>query len=152
EMTVEEVEDQIKIKLDKIYIITPNKDMTLIDGVLQLSSRPSKPYAHMPINHFFTSLAEKHKEASIGIVLSGSATDGTLGLKAIKLAGGLTFAQDETAKFQSMPKSAIAEGVVDLVLSPEEIAKELANLSSQKDIYLSAIRDLNEEAIQNAEE
>ncbi len=83
----------------------------------------------MPIDKFFISLAEVKGSEAIGIVLSGAATDGTLGLKAIREAGGLTIAQDDTARFQSMPKSAIAEGVVDLVLCPGDIAKELIKIS-----------------------
>ncbi len=70
----------------------------------------------MPIDTFFSSLAEHQREGSIGVLLSGTAHDGTAGLKAIKTAGGLTFAQDDSALFKSMPKSAIAEGLVDKVL------------------------------------
>ena len=79
----------------------------------------------MPINYFFNSLAENYKEYAVGVLLSGGDSDGGQGIKAIKMGGGLTFAQNETAKFQSMPKNAIFEGAVDLVLSPKEIAEEL---------------------------
>ena len=81
---------------------------------------------HMPIDHFFQSLAEKEGSRSIGVILSGVATDGTLGLAAIKAAGGITFAQDvESAKYDGMPHSAIAAGCVDFVFPPEGIAREL---------------------------
>ncbi|HWA35143.1 MAG TPA: CheR family methyltransferase [Cyclobacteriaceae bacterium] len=132
-MTVIEAKNLMPIKKDNLFIIPPNKDMAIIDGVLTLNPRAAKPSIHLPIDKFFLSLAEKQKDGAIGIVLSGNANDGTLGLKAIKAAGGFTFAQDESAKFQSMPKSAIAEGVVDMVLPPDKIAKELARISNNKD-------------------
>lgn len=119
--------------------------MTIIDGVVTLNPRPAKPAIHMPIDKLFASLADKHREGAIGIILSGSASDGTFGLKAIKTAGGLTFTQDHTAKFQSMPRSAIAEGVVDMVLSPQEIAEELARISSKADIFQAAMLESEEE-------
>src|SRR6266700_441469 len=99
----------------------------------------------MPVDRFFISLAEKQREGTIGIVLSGNANDGTLGLRSIKRAGGLTFAQDETAKFQSMPRSAIAEGVVDMVLSPAEIARELERLSKRKEVFKQIIAEEEED-------
>jgi two-component system CheB/CheR fusion protein len=139
QMPVVEATDNIKIEPDHVYVIAPNKEMALIDGVIAVSERPSKPYSNMPINRFFISLAERYKEYAIGIVLSGTATDGTLGLKAIKMEGGVTIAQDGSAKFQSMPKSAASEGGVDLVLSPKEIAEELIKLADHKDYYYSII-------------
>lgn len=151
-MPVIEAVDQVKIEPDHIYVIPPNREMSLVDGIIQVSPRPAKPYNHMPINHFFVSVAERYKEMGIGIILSGTATDGTAGMKAIKLAGGLTFAQDESAKFQSMPKSAISEGAADLVLSPKAMAEELSKISKQKDAYYTAIQELNEEAISNKDE
>ncbi|HEU4633622.1 MAG TPA: chemotaxis protein CheB [Flavisolibacter sp.] len=152
EMPVIEAVDQVTIEPNHIYVIPPNRELSLVDGVIQVSARPAKPYNHMPINHFFTSVAERYKEMGIGIILSGTATDGTAGMKAIKLAGGLTFAQDDSAKFQSMPKSAVAEGAADLVLSPKAMAEELNKISQQKDVYYTAIQELNEEAIGNKDE
>jgi two-component system CheB/CheR fusion protein len=128
-MKVFEAENLLRIQPNQLYIIPPNKDMAIVEGILMLNERLPKPSIHLPIDKFFSSLAEKQKEAAIGIVLSGNANDGTYGLKVIKQAGGLTFAQDDSAKFPSMPHSAIAEGVVDLVLSPKEIAKELERIS-----------------------
>lgn len=132
-MKVLEAKNRLPIKVDHLYIIPPNKSMALIDGVIALKAREAKPSPHMPIDKFFRSLAEKHQYAPIGVVLSGNASDGTLGLKSIKMVGGITMVQDQTAKFQSMPKSAIAEGVVDLVLPPDKIAHELSRISSNKD-------------------
>jgi two-component system CheB/CheR fusion protein len=132
-MTVVEAEEKMRIEQDTVYVIPPNKEMQIVDGVLTLDPRPITPSIHMSINRFFSSLAEKQKDGAVGIVLSGNATDGTLGLKAIKAAGGITMAQDASAKFQGMPRSAVSEGAADLVLSPEEIAAELVRISRMKD-------------------
>lgn len=128
-MKVIEAEHLMHLEPNQVFVIPPNKDMAVIDGVVTLNPREARPSIHMPVDKFFASLAEKHKEGAIGVVLSGNANDGTFGLKSIKLAGGLTFAQDDSARFGSMPKSAIAEGVVDMVLSPKEIARELERIS-----------------------
>ena len=99
-------------------------------GGCSSSSRARGPRApHRPIDTFFESLAQDQGERAIGVVLSGTASDGTLGLEAIKAEGGITFAQDDSAKYDSMPRSAIAAGVVDLVLSPADIADELARIA-----------------------
>ena len=145
-MKVTEAENMSKIEPDHLYIIPPNQDMAIEDGMLTLSTRTQRPIVHMPIDKFFTSLAEQQKELAIGIILSGNASDGTLGLKAIKTAGGLTFAQDDSAKFKSMPTSATTEGVVDMVLSPAEMAKELERISKQANIIRKiTIKDADEE-------
>src|SRR5581483_4564364 len=83
----------------------------------------------MPIDTFFYSLAADLKQNAIGVILSGTASDGTLGLRAIKAEGGITFAQDQSAKFDSMPRNAVTAGVVDFVLSPSQIARELSALA-----------------------
>lgn len=137
-MKVQEVTDKILMKPDNFYIIPADKEMTLLEDHIQLTDRTKERVIHLPIDTFFTSLAETYKENAIGVVLSGSANDGTRGLLAVKAAGGLTFAQDDSAKFKSMPQSAITAGAVDFVLSPKEIAKELIRISkydyAQKDI------------------
>src|SRR5262249_54586601 len=107
----------------------PNKNMVISRGVLQLSPRRAMRGQHRPVDHFFRSLAEDQGHKAIGVILSGTATDGTLGLEEIKAEGGITFAQDQTAKHDSMPRSAIAAGCVDFVLPPPEIAKEIARIS-----------------------
>ncbi|MCX6215328.1 CheR family methyltransferase [Spirosoma sp.] len=145
EMIVKEAEHLVKIEANTVYIIPPDKNMEIVDGVLTLMPRWKKVVngesteavqpPHMPVDQFFTSLAERQKEGAIGIILSGMAHDGTLGLKAIKVAGGITIVQDSSAKFQVMPQSAIAEGVVDMILSPAEIAHELEHLSKQAAIF-----------------
>src|SRR5258705_4045717 len=85
--------------------------------------------AHRSIDFFLESLAQDQRERAIGVILAGTASDGTLGLEAIKAEGGITFAQDASAKYDSMPRSAIAAGCVDLVLSPEMMAQELARIA-----------------------
>ena len=129
EMKVTDVEDMEKMEPDNLYIIPYDKEIEVTDGHIKLTPRPKNKHTNLSIDVLFTSLASTHNENTIGIVLSGNGNDGTRGLKEIKLAGGITFAQDESAKFGSMPHSAIAEGVVDFILSPKEIAEELANLS-----------------------
>src|SRR6185312_10465553 len=91
---IEEITDHVLVKPDHIYIIPANKILIAVDGHLQLSPRPPKNERNMPIDVFFTSLAAVHQSRAIGVVLSGTATDGTLGLTAIREQGGFTFAQE----------------------------------------------------------
>ncbi|MEO6252314.1 MAG: chemotaxis protein CheB, partial [Ferruginibacter sp.] len=126
-----EITDDIKVHPDHIYVIPSNKMMVATDGVLLLKPRPEKSMTgrNLPIDLFFTSLAEVHQEHAIGVVLSGTASDGTQGLKAIKDHGGITFAQDEaSAEYDSMPHSAAQAGVVDFILPPQEIPKKLLEI------------------------
>ncbi|HEV3327219.1 MAG TPA: chemotaxis protein CheB, partial [Puia sp.] len=128
---VREITNNIHVEPNQIYIIPSNKMLTASDGRLELSPRPPKNERNMPIDVFFTSLAEVHQSHAIGVVLSGTATDGTLGLKAIKDHGGITFAQEQaSAAFDGMPQSAIDADVVDFILAPEEIPLQLAKLTS----------------------
>ena len=129
QIPVHEVKDGMAVAPDHIYVIPPNTNMIIADGTLHLMPRKETELQHMPIDCFFTSLAEDRKGKAIGVILSGTASDGTLGLKAIKAEGGITFAQDEkTAKYDSMPRNAIASGCVDFILPPEGISKELARI------------------------
>src|SRR5687767_7583720 len=128
-----EITDDIKVQPDHIYIIPSNKMLLANDGILQLSPRPEKDKNQriLPIDLVFNSLAEVHQSYAIGVVLSGTATDGTLGLKAIKEQGGLTFAQDEaSAAYYGMPHSAVMAGVVDFILPPEKIPGKLVELTN----------------------
>ena len=134
-MPVMEATHELPIEANHVYIIPPDRDIESVNGVLMLVPRQAKPNRHMPIDQFFNSLAERQRDGAIGIVLSGTGSDGTLGLKAIKVAGGITFVQDESAKHQSMPQSAVEEGVVDMVLPPAGIAKEIERLSQKTDIF-----------------
>jgi two-component system, chemotaxis family, CheB/CheR fusion protein len=126
-MKVQEIDEMDKIKPNNIFVIPYNKGIEVTDGHIKLIPRSDSTSA-ISIDVLFSSLAQSQKERVIGIVLSGSASDGTIGMREIKQHGGLTFAQDDTAKFTSMPHSAIAAGVVDFILSPKEIALELARL------------------------
>jgi two-component system CheB/CheR fusion protein len=130
-MAVSEVQDRMTLAPNHIFVIPRNRDMTIRGGVLRLTPRASSRSPHHSIDAFFRSLAEDQKNRAIGVILSGTASDGTLGLEAIKAEGGITFAQDtESAKYDGMPRSAIASGCVDFVLPPAGIAKELARISS----------------------
>ncbi|BBD62782.1 signal transduction histidine hinase (plasmid) [Nostoc sp. HK-01] len=130
QMPVIEVQDGMTVEPNCVYIIPPNTKMMLSAGVLQLAPREKVQGKYMPGDAFFTSLAADRGHKAIAVVLSGADGDGSLGLKAIKAAGGVTFAQcEDTAKFDSMPNTAVATGNVDFVLPPQKIAEELVNLS-----------------------
>ncbi len=133
EMKVQDIDDMEKIVPNNVYVIPYNKEIEVLDGHIQLIPRPQNKSSNLSIDVLFSSLAETHKENVIGIILSGSASDGTRGLSEIKEAGGITFAQDDSAKFTSMPHSAIAGGLVDFVLSPKEIAEKI-NWMSKYDL------------------
>jgi len=150
-MKVQDIDDMEKILPDNVYVIPYNKEIEVIDGHIQLLPRLKNRKSNLSIDVLFSSLAETHKENVIGIVLSGSAYDGTRGLKEIKLAGGITFAQDDSAKFSSMPNSAIAEGVVDFVLSPKEIGEELSWMSKHPLVRHHAIKLTPEDEIENTD-
>lgn len=130
-MQVEEAVDGTVVKTDCVYIIPPDRHLAIVNGALQLKAYARSEGANMAIDFFFRSLAQDQGRGAIGIVLSGAGTDGTLGLKAIKEAGGITFVQDEaSAKFPSMPHQAILAGCADLVLPPTEIARELVRIAA----------------------
>ena len=148
-MEVMEVEDGVKVLPDHVYIIPPNKDMSLLNGKLQLMD-PIHPHGlRMPINYFFTSLAQDQKEKSIGIILSGYGTDGSIGLKTIKANGGIIIAQDpSTAGSEGMPTSAINTGMVDIVLKPEEMPEKLISYTKSSSKILKKILSPEDETIQ----
>lgn len=129
EMSVCQAEDGIGVEADTVYLIPPKKYMTLEGDRLMLSDAVGT--LNHPIDAFFVSLAEERKERSIAVVLSGTGSDGTNGVKSVKEHGGLVIAQDpESAKFDGMPRSVINTGLADFVLSPEEIAEEILNFST----------------------
>jgi len=128
-MPVEEVRHGTKVMPGHIYVISPNANLAISGGKLRLLPRTDEQGRQMLIDIFMRSLAEEQKSRAIGVVLSGSGSDGTLGLEAIKAEGGLTFAQDEkSAQYSSMPRSATASGAADIVLPPVEIARELGRI------------------------
>ena len=128
-MPVQKVEFGMEVFKDHVYVIPPNAMMSIIDGRLTLGPRIKVDGLVHAIDYFFMALASTYQHKAIGIVLSGSGNDGTSGIIAIKAEGGITFVQDESASFHSMPKSAIESGYVDFVLPPEGIARELVSIA-----------------------
>ena len=128
-MPVSEAADRMPVEANHVYVIPANGDLTIAKGALRLAPRQQGPGAHMPIDRFLRSLADECGSRAIGVILSGAGTDGSAGIQAIKAAGGVTFAQDQsTAKFASMPQAAVATSCVDFVLPPERIAAELVRI------------------------
>src|SRR5215467_1666881 len=127
-MRVREVSDGMPLQQNHVYVIPPNANMSVSKRMLQLAPREETRGLHMSIDHFMRSLATEEGNRAIGVILSGS--DGTLGMAEIQAQGGVTFAQDTaSAKYDSMPRSAIASGCVDYVLPPKAIARELARIA-----------------------
>ncbi|MDB6068579.1 MAG: luxQ [Pedosphaera sp.] len=124
-----EARNGMAVQPNQIYVIPANVNMSIAGGQLRLLPRKASVH-HMPVDYFLRSLAQDQQNRAIGIVLSGTGTDGTLGLQAVKGEGGITFAQDEkSAKYFGMPGSAISAGVVDLTLPPDAIARELSRIA-----------------------
>jgi chemotaxis methyl-accepting protein methylase len=119
-MKVVQIKDRTVVHPNCVYVIPPNKEMSILHGVLHLLDRVAPHGLHLPIDFFFRSLAEDEKERSVGVILSGMGSDGTFGLRAIKEKGGATFVQDPaSSKFDGMPKSAMAAGTADIVAPVE---------------------------------
>jgi two-component system, chemotaxis family, CheB/CheR fusion protein len=138
-LPVHQATDGTHVECNTVYVMPPNSDMTISEGVLHLIKREAGRGQHMPIDTFFRSLAEDQTTNSVGVILSGTANDGTLGMLAIKNNGGITLAQDrESAKYDGMPHSASSAGVVDFVLPPERIAQELTRIQRQPNIQNAA--------------
>jgi len=130
EMPVAEITDAERLQSNHVYIIPPNKDLAVLHGVLHLLSRVEPTTRSMPIDGFLRSLAEDQDGRAIGIVLSGTGSDGALGLRAIKAANGIAFVQaPASAKYSGMPLAALEAGHVDFTLPPAGIAKELARIA-----------------------
>ena len=127
-MPVVEAKDGTRLEPNHVYVIPAAWRATLSDGKLQLIARPKGSERELPIDLFFQSLADQRGAGAIGVVLSGTLSDGARGLQAIKAGGGITFAQDRSAKFPAMPRAAVDLGSVDRVLSPDQIAGELARI------------------------
>jgi two-component system, chemotaxis family, CheB/CheR fusion protein len=129
-MPVTEVSEGLSVKPNHVYVIPPNAMMSIANQTLHLAAREESRGSHMSVDHFMRALAEQKGNRAIGVILSGSGTDGTLGMAEIQAHGGVTLAQDEaSAKYDGMPRSATVAGCVDYVLSPSGIAKELARIA-----------------------
>ena len=125
-MQVFEVEDGMEVQSNCAYIIPPNRDMAFLNGTLQLLEPVAPRGRRMPIDFFFRSLAQDQRERAIGVVLSGTGSDGTLGVRAIKGEGGMIMAQNpESTEHDGMPRSAIGTGLVDFELPPAEMPARL---------------------------
>ncbi|HEV8598362.1 MAG TPA: chemotaxis protein CheB [Gemmatimonadales bacterium] len=134
EMPVLEATDRMAVAPNHVYVLPPGKDMVLVEGRLRLSPRSKTRTIHRPIDLFLRSLGEDQLHRSIAVILSGTANDGTLGCAQIKAAGGISFAQDDTAEHDSMPKNAAAAGCIDFVLPPAEIARQLAEIGRHPEL------------------
>jgi PAS domain S-box-containing protein len=144
DMPVLEVKEGTRVEPNHVYVIPPGTTMTLKEGFLKL--RP-KEMSLKPIDTFLNSLASERKTKAIGIILSGTGTDGTEGLKAIKAEGGITFAQDpKSAQYAGMPQSAIATECVYFILSPKQIAKELSRIAKHPHLIRAEIKALKPKA------
>ncbi len=131
-MRIVVVEDGVRVEANAIYLMPPKKEMIIADGCLHLSDKDLSRGLALPIDHFLESLAREMAEASIAIILSGSGTDGTRGIEEISKCGGLIISESlDTAKFDGMPSSAQATGLVDLVLPPAEIGNVLQQYIEQ---------------------
>jgi len=129
-MPIRQVEEGMRVEPDHVYVIPPNASMAIEGGVLRLLPRAEFRGRHMPVDFFMRALAADQQGRAIGVILSGTASDGALGMAAIKAEGGITFAQDQrTAKYDGMPRAAVAAGCVDFVLPPDGIARELVRIA-----------------------
>jgi two-component system, chemotaxis family, CheB/CheR fusion protein len=128
-MDICDARDGMVVEVNHIYVIAPNTDLTLEESTLKLVPQTKTDGLHLSIDTFFSSLAENVLHQPIGVILSGSGSDGTRGLQAIKERGGITLAQDvRSASVSTMPQNAIASGSIDFIGSPEQIARELSRI------------------------
>jgi chemotaxis methyl-accepting protein methylase len=126
DMEVAQVSDRMKVRPNCVYVIPPNKDMSILHGALHLFEPAAPRGLRLPIDFFLRSLADDCKERAIGVILSGMGSDGTMGLRAIKEKAGLVLVQDPaSAKFDSMPRSAIDAGLADIVAPVEELPAKI---------------------------
>src|SRR6476646_7451001 len=124
--------DGTVLEANRIYVIPPNADLSVFHGTLYLTT-PVAVGPHFPIDHFFRSLADDQGAYAIGVILSGTGTDGTFGLTAIKAAGGITFVQDpSSARYDGMPRSALAAGCADFCMAPKAIGAELERIGKSE--------------------
>ncbi len=145
-MKVCEAEDNMPVEPNAVYIIPPGKNLSILNGTIQLMSVTGTRGVKMPIDFFFRSLAKDQKDKSIAIILSGMGTDGTLGLRAIQEVGGMTMVQDPaSAKFDSMPRSAIRNGLVDFSLAPEKMPEAMISYIKRSPA------DISKKALQRTE-
>lgn len=144
-MPVIQVKDRMRVEPDRVYIIPPDRDMSLLHGVLHLQKPVESSGLRLSIDHFFRSLADDRQERGIGVILSGMGSDGTLGLRAIKEKSGGAFVQNPaSAQFDSMPRSAIDAGLADVIAPPEELANRILAYLQHGPLFLPPPRGDNE--------
>jgi two-component system CheB/CheR fusion protein len=137
-MKVIQAEDGVKVQPDSVYIIPPNKDMAILNGTLQLMEPTEARDQRLPIDYFLRSLAKDQKEKAVSIILSGTGTDGTLGLRTIKGELGMAMVQNlDSAKYDGMPRSAIETGLVDYILPPEEMPNQLTRYAKRANLAVA---------------
>ncbi len=139
-MKIQTAKNGVEVKKNVVYVIPPNSYMSIIDGHLKVGPRALGKIGNYAIDYFLSALASIYKNNSVGIILSGTASDGTIGLKAIKANGGITIVQDDSAKFSGMPRSAYDSGYADFILSPRKIAEELEHLAQTPYTIVSEIK------------
>jgi two-component system CheB/CheR fusion protein len=130
-MQVCEAQEGAPVEPNCVYVIPTSHYLGIRDGVLYLAEPVTEHGIRMPIDYFFRTLAEDRQERAICILFSGAGSDGTMGVRTIRGAGGLTIAQDQTAQFGEMPRSAVATGLVDLVLRPDQMPKAIVDYLRQ---------------------
>ncbi len=137
-MRVQRAEEGMTVEANTIYLIPPKKNLTIFHGKLLLSEQDFSKGLNLPIDVFFRSLADDQGEKAIGIILSGTGSDGVRGLRAIKEAGGIGLVQSiESARFDGMPRSAISSGLADFVLPPHEMPEKLLAISKRPNLLTS---------------
>ncbi|HEY5042524.1 MAG TPA: chemotaxis protein CheB, partial [Verrucomicrobiae bacterium] len=153
-MKVIQVKDRTLVQPNSVYVIPPNKDMSILHGVLHLLEPTTPRGLRLPIDFFLRSLAQDRQEHSIGVILSGMGSDGTLGLRAIKEKGGVVLVQDPaTAKFAGMPRSAIDSGLADIVAPVDDLPARIIaylNRTSVRHTPEEAMEDKTQSALEKA--
>ncbi|HEX2769084.1 MAG TPA: chemotaxis protein CheB, partial [Geobacteraceae bacterium] len=144
-MEVFQVRDRMRVKPNCVYVIPPNKDMSILHGVLHLFEPTAPRGLRLPIDFFLRSLAQDLKERSIGVILSGMGSDGTMGLRSIKEKAGVALVQEPaSAKFDSMPRSAIDAGLADLVAPAEDLPGKIIDYLRHAILITKTERPLEE--------
>ena len=137
-MPVAQITDRMKVEADHVYVIPPNRDLSILHGVLHLLEPAAPRGLRLPIDHFFRALAEDQQARAVGVILSGMGSDGTLGLRAIKGHAGVAFVQDPaSAKFDGMPRSAVAANLADVVAPAEALAGKIVAYLQHVPLWLS---------------
>jgi two-component system CheB/CheR fusion protein len=154
EMKVVQVKDRTTVRPDCVYVIPPNKDMSILRGVLHLLEPAAPRGLRLPIDFFLRSLAQDQQERSIGVILSGMGSDGTLGLRAIKEKAGVVLVQEPTnAKFDAMPRSAIDAGLADIVAPVDELPDKIIAYLQRTPLIArteAALEDKTQSALEKA--